>query len=408
MLTIVAVCCAPRDGSAPLDRIAEGYVRAALRLAQHQPELVDGWRGPVEWRPGPREPVAATRQQIAALADSLARIEPTSADDRHRASYLRAQLEGLDLAARRLLGESFPFDEELRKAFGVSGIPSDTAEAQRALGAALPGNGSVRDRHEAWRRRYEIPRDRREQVLAAAIGACREVTRTHVGLPPDETIDLRLGVDTPWDGLARIADSHRSTIEASGHGSMDASRALALACHEAYPGHHVQHVLVEDALVRHRRQIELALAPRFGRHVLVTEGAAEAGVDLAMPPDARRRLYQETLFPLAGLAPETAAELVDMEERIRAADAAIPAIVGAYLDSTATRDEALVRLGDAGVLDPEAFLAFAERRRTLAVVYPIGRRAVSAYLQAGGDPWRRLVALFSETPFALEHEPAKR
>lgn len=402
ILAVATACRAPADEPRPLDRIAEGYVRASLGLAQHQPELVDEWQGPAEWRPGSREPVATTHEQITGLADALARIDHDTDDARQRASYLRGQLDALDLAARRLLGESMTFAEELQQAFGVPVAHADVAEAQGALSAALPGAGPVRDRHEAWRRRYEIPADRRKMVLHAAIDACRGVTRAHIALPPDEAIELRLGVDTPWDGLARSAGPHRSTIEASGRGSMDVSRALTLACHEAYPGHHVQHVLVEDALVHDRGWIELALTPRFGRHLLVAEGAAEAGVDLAMPPEVRRRIYRERLFPLAGLAPDTAAELVDVEERIRALDIAIPAIVGSYLDSRASREETLERLGDAGVLDPDTFLQFAERRRAAAVVYPIGRRAVLAYLHRGGDPWARLVALFTDGALSLD------
>ena len=46
--------CAPPPVA--IDAIAEGYVRVSLQLAQHDPSLVEDWRGPDSWRPGPREP----------------------------------------------------------------------------------------------------------------------------------------------------------------------------------------------------------------------------------------------------------------------------------------------------------------------------------------------------------------
>lgn len=407
MLAIIAACGAPPPQRPSLDAIAEGYVRAALRLAQHQPDLVEGWRGPQEWRPHAREPVARTAAQIAELVATLDQRASahTAGDEPDRLAYLRGQLIALDLAARRLLGQSRPFDEELRLAFGlrhVDTVVADTTAARALLATVLPGSGSVRDRHEGFRRQFVVPANRRQAVLDAALKACRDVTRTHLSLPDDEAVQLRLDVRSPWDGTARYEGDHHSTIEISGPGPLDISRALTLACHEAYPGHHVQHVLIDDVLVREKGWTELQLAPRFGPHVLIAEGAAEAGVDLAMPPDERLRLYTETLFPLAHVPVTSAGALIEVEERVRALDTTIPGIIGAYLDSRASRDDTVRSLGDAGVLDPDAFVAFAERRRTVAVVYPMGRRAIARALGTGGDPWGRLQALFTTSAFSLD------
>jgi hypothetical protein len=407
-MAALAAACANRPDRIPsLDAIAEGYVRATLQLAQHQPELVEGWWGPPDWRPGPRQPVVEIRTRVRSLVSDLERIE-ASGDieaDPARLAYLRGQLAALDLVTRRLLGASTSFAEETRLAF-VLGEPMRAAEdadtAKAALSRALPGQGAIRQRHEAFRRRFFIAPDRRERVLRAALDACRDAARTHVLLPDGEMVKLRFDVDSPWDGLARYDGHHRSIIEVSGRGELDVTRAVTLACHEGYPGHHLQHLLIQDALVRTRGWEEFQLAPRFGPHILVCEGAAEAGLDLAMPRDTRLHFYREQLLPLAGLPSESAEALVEVEERVRASDAAIPDTIAAYLDSRALRDETIEALSDLGVLDPESFLAFAERRRTLAAVYPIGRRLVERHVRAGGDPWARLVALFTSSPFALE------
>src|SRR5687768_8200395 len=54
IIGIAAAC----SGTPPsLDQIGEGYVRAALSLAQHDPDLVEAWRGGEALIPGPRVPV---------------------------------------------------------------------------------------------------------------------------------------------------------------------------------------------------------------------------------------------------------------------------------------------------------------------------------------------------------------
>ncbi|MCA1585885.1 MAG: DUF885 domain-containing protein [Acidobacteria bacterium] len=406
MLALATACGAP-EADRSLDALAQGYVRAALQLAQHQPELVERWAGPQDWRPGPREPVADTRRKIGALTAALDGIEHSGdiAIDRFRFAYLRGQLTALDVAAGRLLGESTGFAEEMRRAFVLDRldvIEDGAARVKAALAAALPGTGPIRARHEAFRSRFAVPLERRELVLREALEACREATRAHVPLPPDEGLTLRFDVDSPWDGEARYDGNHRSTIDISGRGRMDVTRAVTLACHEGYPGHHVQQLLIEGALVQGRQWPEFQLAPRFGPHLLITEGAGEAGVTLVLPRDARLRLYRDRLLPMAGLPPEAAATLVDVEERVRDADGAIPDAIAAYLDSRASRDDTIESLGDLGVIDPDAFVRFAERRRTVAVVYPVGRRLVERHLQAGHDPWSQLVALFTTAPFTLQ------
>lgn len=377
-MLVLAIGCA-RAPAPRLDDIARGYVEAALQLAQHQPSLVEAWRGDPAWRPGPREPVARIRARLldllAAVPERGDATEP-SVDD-VRAGYLRGQLQALDLAAGRLLGEPHAFADEVQIAFGVALRPADpaaVAAARAALDRLLPGDGPLGERHAAYRRTIAIPAERERAVLQVALDACRARTRSRVTLPDDESVTLTLGVDSPWDGFARYQGQHRSVIEISGGSPLDVSRALHLACHEAYPGHHTHSVLLDSVA---NPPVELLLQPAFGPHLLATEGAAEAGVDLVFPATARALFYREVLLPQAGLPADRADLLVAVETAVATLETTIPAIVAAYLDSRATRAASLSALAqDAAVMNPESLLAFAERQRTRAIVYVLGRQAV--------------------------------
>jgi hypothetical protein len=338
-----------------LDAIAEDYVRTTLRLAQHDPSLVEDWRGPESWRPGGRVPVAELRPNIDRLVHDLElkAIDISNSAEYARVHYLLGQSRALRFAAERQLGRATSIDEQALEEFGITLPPLDRAAIERAragLRDALPGFGGLKERVLAFRQQTMIPTAERQQVLAEALRSCRAATIAVVPLPRDESVSLVLGAPVLFDAFARYRGNNRTEIEISA-ASLDRGRAHRLACHEGYPGHHVQHVLI-DRVFGERQWPELLLSPAFGPHLLYLEGAAEVGADLALTPSRVEVLLQE-LQPV------------------------ITDVARAYLDGGLSQDRALERLADEGlVADAAGLLAFIEQRRARALVYVEGRRLV--------------------------------
>ena len=393
--------CAPPPPAMTLDTMAEGYVRVALQLAQHDPTLVEVWRGPESWRPGPRVPVAPLLQKITSLRQELAQFPPTDATARRY--YLAAQLKALDLAARRLLGESSTFAAEALAGFDYV-VPAlnerDAAMSREALARELPGTLPLDARYAAFKQQLRVPAAKAESLMRAALAACRTATKERFGLPADESTELVFMDDSPWDGAALYLGGHRTRIGVNRHAAMDVSRALHLACHEGYPGHHWQFMLIDEELVQRRGWQEYNLAPMFGHHLFISEGAAEVGADLAFPDEARVALYREVLFPLAGLPIGDAAKLVRVEGLIASLEPVAINIIGDYLDGRTRHDAAADRLRqEALTREPDALLAFAERYRARVLAYPGGRTVVRQAI--GGAGAMALQQLFADRPFLL-------
>jgi hypothetical protein len=385
-----------------LDAIAEGYVRVALQLAQHDPGLIEDWRGPASWRPGPRQPVAPLLKQIETLQQDLrAHSDPATAD---RRGYLAAQLAALQFSAKRLLGQSGTFDDEAEQAFGrkPSPAPATRLEAGRAaLARELPGSGSLVERYAAFKKSQTVDRSKAEPLLKAALAACRSATAPSLPLPDGEAVELAFVDDSPWDAFAHYLGGHRTKITFNRRAAVDVSRVLRLACHEGYPGHHVQFMLIDDELVSRRGWREFELVPAFGRHLLVTEGAAEAGAEMAVPIQSRIAVYRDVLLPIAGLPPQDAARIARVEQLVWSLEPAAIEIIRGYLDHTLTQSAAIDRLRhEALTLEAEALLAFAERRRTRVLAYPEGREAI--WRTIGHDDLKALRGLFVEHPFAIQ------
>jgi hypothetical protein len=371
---------------------------------------VDAWTGSDALRPGARVAVPALRASLDELigradAVQLGDLDPTEGP---RLTYLRGQLRALSLVTRRLLGETTSFAEELGASFGriVEVDLSAMTRAHAALDAELAGITPLPERYWAFRRQFLIPEEHVDRVLKAAIDACRAATAPHLALPGDERVDIEFDPTIEWDAYAQYSGNHYTRLKIAGRRGHDVAALLHLACHETYAGHHTQHVLVDDALVKGRGWVEFQLSPAFGPHLFISEGAAEATVDLALPEHARAALYRGTLLTLAGLATKDAERLARVESLAATLESGIPSIVARYLDNQASEESTIAALSsEALIAAPERFLAFAERHRVAAVVYPLGKAAVSQWLAGETDEpqrWLRIRDIFTRKPFTID------
>lgn len=369
----LASCASPPPAPRSLEGVAEGYARVALQLAQHDPSLVEAWRGDAAWRPGRRVPVAALRARVEELRAQLGQLPAANADARH--TYLASQLRALHFASRRLMGEAAGIDEQAIEEFGVAFSrvdPARIAGIHAELEQYLAGPGPLADRLEQLRSTVIVPAGRTPAVMAAALAACREAASVVLPLPQAERVTVTFTAGLGWDGYARYRGAQHTEIEINADGALDLLRALRLACHEGYPGHHVQHLLIAGL-----SWPELELSPGFGPHLLFAEGAAEVGAELAISPRERVELLRRHLMPTAGLSAGFAGLMTHVDTLLPDLLPVVTDVARQYVGGTLPREQALARLRNEALLsNPEGALAMIERRRARALVYGEGRRLI--------------------------------
>ena len=386
------------NGLATLDDLAERYVRLTLRLALHQPSLVETWLGQDTWRPGRREPVAKIQDEIVAAHAALLDMKwPPDLSD--RLTYLTGQFDALLTIARRLAGESMRFEDEARLALGVTAhqLKSNTAEiaaARADLDRMLPGRGTIHERYATFRLRHRLPSDRALAVFGQAVDMCRSHVASRIEIPSSESIDL-VAEASGQEARAVYQGNLRTRVTLDPTGSLDLARLVWLAAHETYPGHHVQHVLADRDCVSAKGWYERALHPTFGRHLLFAEGTAEAGAALLLEGDAFEEVCR-VLARAAGVPPQPIGDLVAVHRAVATLDAVIPAIAEQYLDGAIGSEAAVERMkSESLVSNARNMMAVIQRQRTRLLVYPLGRRMVAAELGDGpaGGRWRRLARI---------------
>ena len=182
-------------------------------------------------------------------------------------------------------------------------------------------------------------------------------------------------------------------------------RALDLACHEGYPGHHVYNALLEKHLVRGRGWEEFSVYPLFSPQSLIAEGSANYGIAVAFPGAERVAFERATLFPLAGLDPARAEAYYRVQELVHALSYAGNEAARRYLDGEIDGAAAAAWLERYALMSPQAAaqrVRFFDRYRSYVINYNLGQDLVQRYVEraagAGARPearWAPFAALLS-------------
>ena len=147
----------------------------------------------------------------------------------------------------------------------------------------MPGQGSLSERFDKFRSQFTIPKDRLDATFKAAIEGCRSRTLAHLSLPAGESFVVEYVTNKSWSGYNWYKGNYHSVIQVNTDLPIFADRAIDLACHEGYPGHHVYNVLLEKTLVRDRGWVEFSVYPLRSPQSLIAEGSANYGIDIAFP-----------------------------------------------------------------------------------------------------------------------------
>jgi hypothetical protein len=421
-LAAVSLLVAAHGAAAAMSDLAERYVKLVLAVGVHDADYVDAYYGPPEWR----AEAAAARRGIAELeADATAllaaaesRSPPRDADElellRHR--YLTTQVGAVRARLKMLRGERLAFDAESAALYDAVAPTHTVAELEAPLAALaqrLPGGGTLLERYEAFRGAFEIPKDRLPAVFEVAIDACRARTLEHIALPDGESFTLEYVTGKSWSGYNWYQGNYRSLIQINTDLPVYIDRAIDLACHEGYPGHHVYNVLLEQHLVRDRGWLEYSVYPLFSPQSLIAEGTANYGIEVAFADDERRRFERDVLFPAAGLDASKVDEFHDVMALVTKLSYAGNEAARRYRNGAIDAAAAAKWHETYALMSPDRAaqrVRFIDQYGAYVINYNLGKDLVAAYVerQAGDDAlqrWRAFADLISSPRLPSGLEP---
>jgi len=156
-----------------MNAVAERYTHLVLALGQHDPDYVDAFYGPPEWKTQAekeKKSLDAIGAEAAELSATLAKT-PNAGDEllRLRHEYLQKQISALAARVRILKGEKLKFDDESRALYDAvaptyrqSGSDPDSHfdKIIAELEKKIPGTGPLWERYEMWRKPFVIPKEK--------------------------------------------------------------------------------------------------------------------------------------------------------------------------------------------------------------------------------------------------------
>ncbi|MBP1678114.1 MAG: hypothetical protein H6Q29_25 [Bacteroidetes bacterium] len=380
-----------------LDLVARDYVRAVLSLGVHDADYVDAYYGPPAWKAeveAEKPDLNTIRDRASGILESLKALEgDMDQTSRSRVEYLKAQVRALLTRIRILEGARLAFDEESDLVYDAVAPHYDEGHFLKLLAAldgVIPGTGPAPERFDRFRAQFVIPIDRLDAVFSAAIDEARRRTQRWIPLPAGESFRLEYVKGKTWSGYNWFQGGSRSLIQINTDLPITIDRAIDLASHEGYPGHHVYNVVIERDLVLGHGWKEFSVYALFSPQSLIAEGTANYGVTMAFPAGERVEFERSRLFPLAGLDPESAGryyEAHDLSLRLKYAGNEAARL---YLDGEISRADAVEWLVTYALMSrqrAEQRTRFFDQYRSYVINYNLGQDMVEGYIarEAGSD-----------------------
>ncbi len=403
----------PSTASTALNAAAESYVKLVLSIGEHDNDYVDAYFGPPSWRDEVRKAARSLEELRASgeqLMQLLGNIDTTSEEEilRLRHQYLRQQCRSALSRIEMLRGRKFSFDEEAQALYDAR-PPRHTEDFFRRilseLDTLIPGTGTVAERMDRFRGNFIIRRDKLDSVFQIAIEECRRRTRQAIDLPSQERFTLEYVTNKSWSGYNWYKGDSISLIQINTDLPIYIDRAIDLAAHEGYPGHHVYNSLLDLRLARERGWPEFTVYALFSPQSLIAEGTANFGIEVAFPGAQRIDFERDTLFPAAGLDSAEAAHYYAVHKLTTTLNYAHNEAARGYLDGAMDRRHAEEWLVTYALMSPERArqrIRFIETYRSYVINYNLGQDLVRRYIESRGgtadrpeDRWREFRVLIS-------------
>ena len=385
---------APKSANEEMNKLGQRYVHLVLAMGQHDKDYVDAFYGPAEWKTAAekeKKPLDAIGRDATELREAIeATPRPADELERLRREYLIKQLAALEARVRIVNGERLKFDDESRAIYDAVAPTKPESHFQKVLAqlqAKLPGQGPVVQRYEEWRKRFVIPKEKLDAVFQLAIKECRERTLRHLDLPPNESFTVEFVTDKSWSGYNWYQGNYRSLIQVNTDLPIYIDRAVDLAAHEGYPGHHVYNVLLEKHLVKERGWPEFAVYALFSPQSLIAEGTANYGKDVVFSDAERMKFEKEVLFPAAGIDPKLADEYYAVQEMTKELSYAGNEAARRYINGEIDREQAASWLEKYALMEPKRAqqrVRFMDQYRSYVINYNLGEDLVRQYVEKRG------------------------
>ena len=371
-----------------INNIAEHYVRLSLKIGQHCESYVDAYYGPQQWHPCAKPtPLPQLKSEALALINQAQELTAVEIGNQQaRLAYLLLHLKSSLTYINQLLGVKLSFIDECKALYDAQPPQFDEQHFDQILATLnklVPGEGDLTERFIHYRQDFIIPVDKLDTVFTAAINEARKRTLQYIDIPSNENFAVELVNDQIWSAYNWYKGNSYSLIQLNTDFPIYIERVIDLAAHEGYPGHHIFNAQMEKHLVKGKGWMEYAIYNLFSPTSLLAEGSANYGIEVAFPWQERIEFERDTLFPLAGIAPEKSERYYQIQTVLHQLSYVDNMVAQRYIDGDINESQAIDLLMKYTLSSEERSkqrLAFYQHNRSYVITYNYGQDLVQDYL----------------------------
>ena len=399
LICLLLANCSTKLKPDSIEVIAEEYVRLVLQVGQYDSAVVDAYFGPEEWKPNeqkaaifPEETLVNSANDLLSKCKTLLESKSPNLNIR-RVEMLQKQLIALRTKVQMIGGKTYSFDEEAALLYDAEPPFYPLSYFDKLLDEMdqlLNGDAVLSSRYTKFMEQFIIPKNMLDSVFSVATAESRAITKQYLDLPTQENFVLEYVNDKVWSGYNYYQGDSQSLIQINTDFPIHIDRAIDLASHEGYPGHHIYMMLLDQNLVNTKGWMEYSVYPLFSPLSFISEGSANYGIDMVFPGEKRLAFERDVLFPIIGISKMKAEKFHKVQELKAKLKYAENEIARRYLNGIIGREEAVGMIETYLLFSPKKAiqrLNFIETNRSYVINYNLGRDQVAKHMKlSGADP----------------------
>jgi len=399
LICLLLANCSTKLKPDSIEVIAEEYVRLVLQVGKYDSAVVDAYFGPEEWKPNEQKAAIFPEETLVNSANDLLSKCKTLLDSKspnlniRRVEMLQKQLIALRTKVQMISGKTYSFDEEAALLYDAEPPFYPLSYFDKLLDEMdqlLNGDAVLSSRYTKFMEQFIIPKNMLDSVFSVATAESRAITKQYLDLPTQEDFVLEYVNDKVWSGYNYYQGDSQSLIQINTDFPIHIDRAIDLASHEGYPGHHIYMMLLDQNLVNTKGWMEYSVYPLFSPLSFISEGSANYGIDMVFPGEKRLAFERDVLFPIIGISKMKAEKFHKVQELKAKLKYAENEIARRYLNGIIGREEAVGMIETYLLFSPKKAiqrLNFIETNRSYVINYNLGRDQVAKHMKlSGADP----------------------
>ena len=281
-----------------LNEFAKSYICLGLRINKHIDGYVEHYYGPPELKK--MVDIEEKLSPISLLKNyqDLEKTLPNQGFEQKRYKFLSKTLTAIETTLRMLKGEYLPYLEQSEKLFDMEPVLYDDTYFYNLSSRAdklYIGEGTLSERIQTYAMRRKIPQNQLMSLYKKAIEIARKQSNIiFPNLLPDNEIVLISEVkDQSWAMYNWYQGNYTSRIDIDINKTHYWTNILHLACHEGYPGHHMDRTLHDRELYRNKGYFENSILLIYSPEMVISEGIGEIAEFVVFEPTESIRISLE-------------------------------------------------------------------------------------------------------------------